>query len=86
MNSTCNFFQWADENDNQNTDWSNSVVNRGKNKTHSRGGSVSKRPRLTGSKRKCGNCGMEGKILRLLYLSGSYIFTQFSKIVTFYCN
>ncbi|XP_067213930.1 DNA topoisomerase 3-alpha isoform X3 [Linepithema humile] len=60
MNSTCNFFQWADENDNQNTDWSNSVVNRGKNKTHSRGGSVSKRPRLTGSKRKCGNCGMEG--------------------------
>jgi len=62
MNSTCNFFQWADETDNQHTDWSNSIVNRGKNKTHNRGGSVPKKPRLTG-KRKCGNCGMEGKVL-----------------------
>lgn len=66
MNSTCNFFKWADENDNQNTDWGNPTINRRKN-TISRGGSVPKRPRLTG-KRKCGNCGMEGKILRLLYL------------------
>lgn len=64
MNSTCNFFKWADEIDidnRGNTDWNNFTVNKGR--TNSRApqrGSAPKRPRLTGGKRKCGNCGIEG--------------------------
>ncbi|XP_029663967.1 DNA topoisomerase 3-alpha [Formica exsecta] len=64
MNSTCNFFKWADEIDidnRGNTDWNNFTVNKGG--TNSRApqrGSAPKRPRLTGGKRKCGNCGIEG--------------------------
>ncbi|KAL6425769.1 hypothetical protein ACFW04_009678 [Cataglyphis niger] len=66
MNSTCNFFKWADENDidnRGNTDWNNFTVNRGGNRTNSRvpqRGSAPKKPRLAGGKRKCGNCGIEG--------------------------
>ncbi|XP_011878275.1 PREDICTED: DNA topoisomerase 3 isoform X2 [Vollenhovia emeryi] len=66
MNSTCNFFKWAEDEDDvggQNTDWGNSTARRRANTarggTHHRG-NASKRPRLTGSKRKCGICGIEG--------------------------
>ncbi|XP_011696308.1 PREDICTED: DNA topoisomerase 3-alpha-like isoform X2 [Wasmannia auropunctata] len=67
MNSTCNFFKWADEDDAanyENTDWGNSTTRRtGNNARRPRApqkGNAPKRPRLTGGKRKCGNCGMEG--------------------------
>ncbi|CAL1674589.1 unnamed protein product [Lasius platythorax] len=46
-----------------NTDWNNFTVNRGGNRTHSRviqKGSALKKPKLEGSKRKCGKCKMEG--------------------------
>lgn len=57
MNSTCNFFQWADENTDN---WDNSSVNSGRSREHRGGSNAPKRPRLTGSKRKCGICGVEG--------------------------
>lgn len=57
MNSTCNFFKWADEN----TDWGSSSLNNRENRGRSRGSNAPKRPRLTGGKRKCGICGVEGK-------------------------
>ncbi|XP_018404081.1 PREDICTED: DNA topoisomerase 3-alpha isoform X1 [Cyphomyrmex costatus] len=65
VGSTCNFFKWADENDadDNHTDWSNSTArgtgNRARNKFPQKG-SAPKRPRPTGGKRKCGNCGLEG--------------------------
>lgn len=68
MNSTCNFFQWADENDagsHENTDWGNSTARGRGNVTRRRfpqRGNAPKRPRVTGGKRKCGNCGMEGNV------------------------
>lgn len=70
MNSTCHFFKWADENDvdnHGNTDWNNTynTTNQGRNQTRSRipqKGSAPKKPRLTGGKRKCGNCGIEGNV------------------------
>ncbi|KMQ86449.1 dna topoisomerase 3-alpha-like protein [Lasius niger] len=66
MNSTCNFFKWADENDvdnRGNTDWNNLTVNRGGNRSRvPQKGSAPKKPRLAGSKRKCGKCGMEGSV------------------------
>ncbi|RLU22556.1 hypothetical protein DMN91_004834 [Ooceraea biroi] len=66
MNSTCNFFKWADEDDadNENTDWSNSAAARRGNQTRNRGGgSAPKRPRLAGGGRKCGICGIEGTLV-----------------------
>lgn len=81
MNSTCNFFKWADENDidnRGNTDWNNFTVNRGGNRTNSRvpqRGSAPKKPRLAGGKRKCGNCGIEGNAYReLIFLSNLLVF------------
>jgi hypothetical protein len=72
MNSTCKFFKWADDDDvdHENMDWNTSTVRgrgRGRgNTTHNRH-NAPKRPRPTGGKRKCGNCGMEGNVKKNLY-------------------
>ncbi|KAL0102558.1 hypothetical protein PUN28_018092 [Cardiocondyla obscurior] len=61
MNSTCNFFKWADE-DNDNVDWDDSSARDRNNTTRKRTfqkGNAPKRPKLA-TKRKCRNCGMEG--------------------------
>ncbi|KAL6262200.1 hypothetical protein P5V15_007297 [Pogonomyrmex californicus] len=66
MNSTCNFFKWADEADadsHESMDWNNSTVRKQRNRTNNRisqKNNAPKRPRLTGGNRKCGNCGIEG--------------------------
>ncbi|KYN28291.1 DNA topoisomerase 3-alpha [Trachymyrmex cornetzi] len=65
VNSTCNFFKWADEDDTNDShmDWSNSTARGIGNKARSKfsqRGNAPKRPKLTGGKRKCGNCGLEG--------------------------
>ncbi|XP_012057921.1 PREDICTED: DNA topoisomerase 3-alpha-like [Atta cephalotes] len=65
VNSTCNFFKWTDEDDtnDSHTDWSNSTARGIGNKARSKFSQKSnapKRPKLTGGKRKCGNCGLEG--------------------------
>ena len=67
VNSTCNFFKWTDEDDtnDSHTDWSNSTARGIGNKARSKFSQKSnapKRPNLTGGKRKCGNCGLEGNI------------------------
>lgn len=62
MNSTCHFFKWADENDfGGNIDRNNSTFNRGGYGGRDGDGNATKRVRATGGKRKCGNCGMEGR-------------------------
>ncbi|XP_011144136.1 DNA topoisomerase 3-alpha isoform X2 [Harpegnathos saltator] len=60
INSSCNFFQWADENTDQSSFSAMSGGSRGRSRGGSRDSHASKRPRLTGSKRKCGICGVEG--------------------------
>ncbi|XP_076633672.1 topoisomerase 3-alpha [Colletes latitarsis] len=61
MNESCKFFQWVDEdssNHNQTFGERNSNTSRGKG--HATRKNVQRKPRATGGKRKCGNCGMEG--------------------------
>lgn len=65
MNSTCKFFKWADDDDvdHENMDWNTSTARGRGNTAHNRH-NAPKRPRPTGGKRKCGNCGMEGHTKR----------------------
>ena len=82
MNSTCKFFQWADEANTSSNfrggddddhgggggggwngcgrDWSGLSAGRGRGRGGSSG--ASKKPRATGTKRKCGVCGIEGEL------------------------
>ncbi|XP_076293388.1 topoisomerase 3-alpha isoform X2 [Lasioglossum baleicum] len=54
MNESCNFFQWADDTtQNHNASFGERGRGRGRENTQ-------KKPRATGSKRKCGVCGIEG--------------------------